>query len=99
MQVHHLKSYEAEVVQLRGVVHEQQKALRAAARQLEHLKMNDKLFQDEIRNLRVNLEKEKAHSQVIQASNQRKIDCHEENLQSKLDKQKNELNATVIFYV
>ncbi|CAG7829111.1 unnamed protein product [Allacma fusca] len=93
-QVNHLKSYEAEVVQLRGVVHEQQKALRAASRQLEHFKLNDKLLQDEIRTLRVSLEKEKAHAQVMQASSQRRLDAQEESLQCKLDKQKNELNAT-----
>lgn len=91
-----MKSYEVEVVQLRGLTHEQQKALRAAARQIEHLKFSEKVCQDELCTVRTLLEKQKAHLQVVQGTHQRRLEVQEENIQAKLDKQRNELNSKVI---
>ena len=48
----HLRSYEAEVIQLRGVTHEFQKALRASAREMENMKIKEKIMDDEIRSLK-----------------------------------------------
>lgn len=94
-QVCHYKAYEAELIQLRGLTHEQQRALRSAARQLEHFKFNEKFFHDELRSARLLLEKEKGHIQLVQTTNQRKLESQEENLHSKFEKQKNELNSKV----
>jgi len=91
--VAHLKSHEAELTQLRGLTHEQEKSLRSASRQIEHLKLNEKIMQDELRTLRKLLDQEKAHLTVIQNSAQRRIDFHEENMRSKLDKQKSDINS------
>jgi len=94
-----LKSHEAEVTQLRGVTDEQQKSLRAASRQLESLKLNERLMQDEIQNLKTLLEKEKSHMQVVQNSAQRRYDLFEESTKSKIERQKNDLNAKVYFTI
>lgn len=51
-EVGHLKSYEAEAIQLRGVTNELQKALRASAREMEHLKVREKILEEEIRGLK-----------------------------------------------
>lgn len=83
------------MTQLRGVTSEQQKSLRAAARQLDQLKFNEQIMQDEIRSLKTVLEKEKTHCQVITNSAQRRLDLHEEALKSKLERQSSELNAKV----
>ena len=48
----HLKSYEIEAVQLRGVTHELQKAIRATARENDNLRLREKLFEEEIRTLK-----------------------------------------------
>ncbi|ODN06174.1 hypothetical protein Ocin01_00461 [Orchesella cincta] len=88
----HLKSHEAELTQLRGLTHEQEKSLRSASRQIEHLKLQEKIMQDELRTLRKLLDQEKAHLTVIQNSAQRRIDFHEENMRSKLERQKNDIN-------
>lgn len=47
-QIAHLKSHEAEASQLRGLVHEQQRALRVASRQIETLRTNEKGLQDDL---------------------------------------------------
>ena len=52
LEVGHLKSYEAEAIQLRGVTHELQKALRSSAREMEHLKVREKILEEEIRGLK-----------------------------------------------
>lgn len=94
-QVEHLKSYEAEVTQLRGVTNEQQKSIRSAARQLEQFKTNERFMQSEIISLKLLLEKEKSHCQVITSSTQRRLDAQEQTGLDQLLKQKAELNAKV----
>lgn len=94
-QVAHLKSHEVELTQLRGLTHEQEKSLRSASRQIEHLKLNEKIMQDELRSLKKLLDQEKAHLTVVQNSAQRRIDFHEDNMRAKLEKQKNDLNSNV----
>ncbi|XP_021949936.1 myosin heavy chain, embryonic smooth muscle isoform isoform X2 [Folsomia candida] len=91
--VEHLKSYEAEVTQLRGVTNEQQKSIRSAARQLEQFKTNERFMQSEIISLKLLLEKEKSHCQVITSSTQRRLDAQEQTGLDQLLKQKAELNA------
>ncbi|OXA62206.1 Myosin-13 [Folsomia candida] len=92
-EVEHLKSYEAEVTQLRGVTNEQQKSIRSAARQLEQFKTNERFMQSEIISLKLLLEKEKSHCQVITSSTQRRLDAQEQTGLDQLLKQKAELNA------
>lgn len=53
------------------------------------------MVQDELRTLKKLLDQEKAHLTVVQNSAQRRMDFHEENMRSKLEKQKIELNANV----
>lgn len=48
----HLKSYEVEAIQLRGVTHELQKALRATARDNDGLKLKERLLEEELRSVR-----------------------------------------------
>ena len=52
-QIAHLKSYEAEVTQLRGLIHEQQRAIRVASRQIDQLRVNERLLQDDLNKIRV----------------------------------------------
>lgn len=47
-----MKSYEAEVTQLRGLIHEQQRAIRVAARQVDQLRVNERLLQDDLNKIR-----------------------------------------------
>ena len=51
-QIAHLKSHEAEAIQLRGLVHEQQRALRVASRQIDQLRNNERLLQDDLNKIR-----------------------------------------------
>lgn len=51
-QIAHLKSYEAEVTQLRGLIHEQQRAIRVAARQIDQVRLNERLLQDDLNKIR-----------------------------------------------
>ena len=53
-QIAHLKSHEAEAMQLRGLVHEQQRALRVASRQIETLRNNEKCLQDDLAKIKTN---------------------------------------------
>lgn len=50
-QIAHLKSYEAEVTQLRGLIHEQQRAIRVASRQVDQLRVNERQLQDDLKKL------------------------------------------------
>lgn len=58
-------------------------------------------MQDELRTMRTLLDQEKAHLTVVQNSAQRRMDFHEENMRTKLEKQKNEINSNVnnIFFL
>lgn len=51
LQITHLKSYEAEVTQLRGLIHEQQRAIRVAARQVDQLRNNERGLQDDLKKI------------------------------------------------
>ncbi|XP_057378319.1 tax1-binding protein 1 homolog isoform X2 [Daphnia carinata] len=52
-EIAHLKSYEAEVIQLRGLVFEQQRVIRTAARQVDHLKETEKILEDDLHRIRM----------------------------------------------
>ncbi|XP_032796060.2 protein FAM184A isoform X2 [Daphnia magna] len=52
-EIAHLKSYEAEVTQLRGLVFEQQRVIRTAARQVDHLKETEKILEDDLHRIRM----------------------------------------------
>ncbi|XP_069167160.1 trichohyalin isoform X6 [Procambarus clarkii] len=91
-EVGHLKSYEAEAIQLRGVTHELQKALRASAREMEHLKMREKILEEEVRGLK----KAQPSRQVGQSTlhrARRQAEEAEAELRQKQEKMRNELNA------
>ncbi|XP_063885716.1 serine/arginine repetitive matrix protein 2-like isoform X2 [Scylla paramamosain] len=88
-EVGHLKSYEAEAIQLRGVTNELQKALRASAREMEHLKVREKILEEEIRGLK----KAPASRQSTLQRAKRQAEETEAEFRQKQEKMKNELNA------
>ncbi|XP_063231467.1 protein FAM184A-like isoform X4 [Bacillus rossius redtenbacheri] len=88
-----LKSCEAEVTQLRGLTHEQQRSLRNAARQTEQLQVSERMLKEEIARLQSSLDKEKAHYSAMQTIHDRRMAEFEKKLQSRLDQQKSELTA------
>lgn len=61
-----LKTFEAEVTQLRGLTHEQQRSLRMATRATEQLQSNERTLNEEIERLRTSLEKERTHLATVQ---------------------------------
>ncbi|XP_068234835.1 uncharacterized protein [Palaemon carinicauda] len=89
VEVGHLKSYEAEAIQLRGVTHELQKALRASAREMERLKMREKILEEEVRGLK----KAQPSRQNTLHRHKRHADDTEAEFHQKQEKMKNELNA------
>ncbi|XP_066972133.1 trichohyalin-like isoform X7 [Macrobrachium rosenbergii] len=88
-EVGHLKSYEAEAIQLRGVTHELQKALRASAREMERLKMREKILEEEVRGLK----KAQPSRQNTLHRHKRHADDTEAEFRQKQEKMKSELNA------
>nr|CAD7456836.1 unnamed protein product [Timema tahoe] len=88
-----LKSYEAEVTQLRGLTQEQQRSLRVATRQTEQLQVSEKMLKEEISRLESSLNKEKAHYSAMQTIHDRRMAELEKKLQARLDQQKSELTA------
>ncbi|KAG0712753.1 hypothetical protein GWK47_017747 [Chionoecetes opilio] len=88
-EVGHLKSYEAEAIQLRGVTHELQKALRASAREMDHLRVREKILEEEIRGLK----KAPAARQSTLQRAKRQAEETEAEFRQKQEKMKNELNA------
>lgn len=63
-----LKTYEAEVIQLRGLTIEQQRSLRVTTRQTEQLQVSERLLKEEVTRLRGQLDKEKSHGICMQVS-------------------------------
>jgi hypothetical protein len=61
-----LKTYEAEVIQLRGLTIEQQRSLRVTTRQTEQLQVSERLLKEEVTRLRGQLDKEKSHGICMQ---------------------------------
>ncbi|CAG0887193.1 unnamed protein product [Darwinula stevensoni] len=82
-QVLHLKSYEPELRQLQGLVHEQQRALRVASHTVEKLKVNERPMLEEIKRLRTLHDPSRIRKQ------------EEEAFQARLVQTKNELNAEI----
>ncbi|CAG0885688.1 unnamed protein product [Cyprideis torosa] len=82
MKVLHLQSYEPEVRQLQGLVHEQQKALRVANMSCEQLKYTERNLSSEINRLR------RQHAEVIARMEQEK----DRQLKNELDRLKTKLN-------
>ncbi|XP_042240297.1 golgin subfamily A member 6-like protein 22 [Homarus americanus] len=91
-EVGHLKSYEAEAIQLRGVTHELQKALRASAREMEHLKMREKILEEEIRGLKKAPPNRQVGQNTLHRA-KRQAEEAEAEFRQKQEKMKNELNA------
>jgi hypothetical protein len=61
-----LKTYEAEVIQLRGLTIEQQRSLRVTTRQTEQLQVSERMLKEEVTRLRGLLDKEKSHAICMQ---------------------------------
>jgi hypothetical protein len=61
-----LKTYEAEVIQLRGLTIEQQRSLRVTTRQTEQLQVSERLLKEEVTRLRGQVDKEKSHGICMQ---------------------------------
>jgi len=66
MKLPQLKTYEAEVIQLRGLTIEQQRALRVTTRQTEQLQVSERMLKEEVSRLRGQLDKEKSHAICMQ---------------------------------
>lgn len=64
-----MKQCEQELNQLREKSIEQTRSLRSANRQVEQIQAQEKLLNDEIQQLKTQLEKEKSHLTTIQVSN------------------------------
>jgi hypothetical protein len=66
MKLPQLKTYEAEVIQLRGLTIEQQRSLRVTTRQTEQLQVSERMLKEEVTRLRGQLDKEKSHAICMQ---------------------------------
>ncbi|XP_049959630.1 golgin subfamily A member 6-like protein 22 isoform X3 [Schistocerca serialis cubense] len=88
-----LKAYEAEVHQLRGLSHEQQRSMRNAARQTEELQVAEKMLKEEVARLKTVIETEKSYAATIQNIHDKHVAEAERKLQSQLQIQRNEINA------
>ncbi|XP_065226763.1 golgin subfamily A member 6-like protein 25 [Planococcus citri] len=88
-----IKTYEAEVTQLRGLTHEQQRSLRMATRATEQLQSNERTLNEEIERLRSTLEKERTHLATVQGIHSREIAEKDRKHSFKLEQQKNEINS------
>ncbi|PNF29288.1 hypothetical protein B7P43_G08942 [Cryptotermes secundus] len=88
-----LKTYEAEVIQLRGLTIEQQRSLRVTTRQTEQLQVSERLLKEEVTRLRGQLDKEKSHGICMQSLHEKKMADNEKKFEIRLDQQKSEITA------
>ncbi|XP_076056387.1 uncharacterized protein LOC143034339 [Oratosquilla oratoria] len=89
-EVIHLKSYEAEAIQLRGVTYELQKALRCSAREMEQHMLRYRLLEEELRSYKKGAQ---SRQQSTLHRAKRAADDVENEFRHKIEKMKNELNA------
>lgn len=61
-----MKSFQAEVNQLRGLTQEQDRSLKMAMKTTEQLQNNERALNEEIEKLRSSLEKERSHLATVQ---------------------------------
>lgn len=61
-----MKSFQAEVSQLRGLTQEQDRSLKMAMKTTEQLQNNERALNEEIEKLRTSLEKERSHLATVQ---------------------------------
>lgn len=88
-----LKTYEAEVIQLRGLTIEQQRALRVTTRQTEQLQVSERMLKEEVTRLRGQLDKEKSHAICMQSLHEKKMADNEKKFEARLDQQKSDVTA------
>lgn len=65
-QLEKIKSYEAEVSQLRGLTQEQERSLKMAMKTTEQAHLNERNLNEEIDKLRSSLDKERNHLATVQ---------------------------------
>ncbi|XP_046385448.1 protein FAM184A-like isoform X3 [Ischnura elegans] len=89
-----LKTQEAELAQLRGVTHEQQRSLRQGSRQIESLQVSEKILQEEVSKLSKLLEREKNNAINTEIAHTKKISDVERSWSNRLAALRNELNSS-----
>ncbi|PSN47607.1 hypothetical protein C0J52_04581 [Blattella germanica] len=88
-----LKTFEAEVKQLRGLTQEQQRSLRVSSRQTEQLQTSERLLKEDVARLKTQLDKEKGNYICMVSLNEKKITDIEKKFQARIDQQKTELTS------
>lgn len=91
LQVEHLKSYEVEIRQLRGLTREQEKSICAMIKQQEEMKQAEESLKQEAKRLRTLIEMEKENLQHIQRIHHQEIVDRERTLRQTLDQKKIEI--------
>ncbi|XP_071448550.1 protein FAM184A-like isoform X2 [Hetaerina americana] len=89
-----LKTQEAELAQLRGLTHEQQRSLRQGSRQIESLQVSEKILQEEVSKLSKLLEREKNNAINSEIAHTKKLSDVERSWSNRLAALRNELNSS-----
>lgn len=87
----HLKSYEVEVRQLRGLTQEQENAISAMNKQQEEMRQAEESLKHEAKRLRTLVEMEKENLQHIQRIHHQEILDRERTLHQTLERKKTEI--------
>ncbi|GLV38013.1 uncharacterized protein CBL_07811 [Carabus blaptoides fortunei] len=90
-EVVHLKSYEAEVTQLRGLTHDQQHSLRTMSTRVDELQATEQHLQEEIARLHMSVDLEKQQLAAQQRRHDKDLADKERALQIRLEKQRGEV--------
>ena len=93
-----MKSHEAEASQLRGLVYEQQRALRVASRQIEQICVNEKMLQEDLHRLRSQGCTKKQQQETEQKwQDKLKAECHKlrQELTARFEQEKAQIKEQV----
>lgn len=90
-EVVHLKSYEAEVTQLRGLTNDQQHSLRTMSARVDELQAAEQTLQEEIGRLHMAVDLEKQQLAAQQRRHEKDLADKERALQIRLEKQRGEV--------
>lgn len=90
-QVSHLKSYEAEVTQLRGLTHDQQHSLKTMSSRVEELQATEQNLREDIVRLHSAIDTEKVKQYTLMTKHEKDLADKERALQIRLEKQKGEV--------
>lgn len=90
-QIEHLKVYQVEVEQLRGLTKEQEEAINLMKEQQEQMKAVENSLKTESKRLRTMVDMEKENLQHMQLTHSREIQNRERKLQITLDQKRTEI--------